>query len=209
MSPSRDDDPLTAIICFRQRSYNQLQVRDDGVTKVTSSINSVTGRGPEGTADGVAIYNPSPDWGASGQEGRRTAVSGGCYRGSERGPKGGRKGGVLGGSGGVPRGGPKPQNPGFRDPEKPPRDPWENGRVISGLQPLSRLGELLNTLRNVHPRPGGSRGTPWGPFSHPRPGGPKRSPFGPSMDIAILRCFANLTASYRLRRQWVGLDDKR
>jgi hypothetical protein len=54
------------------------------------SINSVTGRGPEGTADGVAIGNPLPDWMADGQERRRTAVSVVATRvrkGSEKGPK--------------------------------------------------------------------------------------------------------------------------
>lgn len=129
--PFRYDDRCRNHL-LRQRSYNQLTVNDDVSDEVTSSINSVTGRGPEGTADGVAIVNPLPDWMADGQEGRRTAVSVVATRvrkGSEKGPKTGDFCPT-----GVPRGTRKNRKiPEIPESGKPPGTPPENGPVRTGL----------------------------------------------------------------------------
>ena len=121
---------------------------------------------------------------------QRGPRSGGFEGGSETPPPRGSK---RGGFRGVPRGGPRGVSGGPRGaPAGPPRargpDPG-NGRVELRHQHLSRLGELLNTLENVHPprggSGGGSRGPPWrggprGPLRDPSPGGLGRTPGPPS-----------------------------
>ena len=113
---------------------------------------------------------------------QRGPRSGGFEGGSETPPPRGSK---RGGFRGVPRGGPRGVSGGPRGaPAGPPRargpDPG-NGRVELRHQHLSRLGELLNTLENVHPRGpprlGGSPGPPGGPpWIGGSPGGPRRAP---------------------------------
>ena len=110
---------------------------------------------------------------------RRTAVSGGTgtggipggtrqgftrplYGGPGGGPGGGPRGGPRGGSRGGPGGPGTPDSRGGVPPGGPPR--WT--QVDLAHQHLSRLGELLNTLENVHPR-----GAPPGPPSGGVPGG--------------------------------------
>ena len=108
---------------------------------------------------------------------QRGPRSGGFEGGSETPPPGGQKGGVLGGPPGGSRGGvsggPRGGLPG------PPRaggpDPG-TAQVIAEHQHLSRLGELLNTLENVHPPRGGSGGGPGGPPGGGCPGAPSGTP---------------------------------
>ena len=104
---------------------------------------------------------------------------GGVPRGGPQGtprrpPSGGVPGGPRGGPGGaIFPGFPKNANSGFR--------PREKAQVKLRPHHLSRLGELLNTLENVHPRGpprlGGSPGPPGGPpWIGGSPGGPRRAP---------------------------------
>ena len=94
-----------------------------------------------------------------------------------------RTGGSMGGPGtppgGVPRGGGSrgdpPGGPGGSrgGPRRRALSRWD--RVDLKHQHLSRLGELLNTLENVHPRdppPGGPPGGPPRGVRDPPPGGP-------------------------------------
>ena len=101
-------------------------------------------------------------------------VGGGCPRGSRRGvPEGGPGGGPGG-----PRGGPggTPGAPGGPRPG----DVRRRAQVKLAHQHLSRLGELLNTLKNVHPGgPGGPPGGPGGSRDPPSGGVPGDPRLGP------------------------------
>ena len=145
------------------RPYRPPEIR--GLRRCSSS--------PEGTptVDGGYRGSPGdpPDGGPPGTPQR--GVPGGVYRGVPGGPLGTPPGDPPGGGvPGGPRGGPRgaPGGPGGQKSGVP----RETARVELIHQHLSRLGELLNTLENVHPpRPGGSRGAP--------PGGPPGGVRGP------------------------------
>ena len=141
------------------------------------SINSVTGRGPEGTADGVAIGNPLPDWMADGQERRRTAVSVVATR-VRKGSENGRFGGSLC----TPVGPEKPENPRKIRISGNPRDP--PGKRPSQNQALRSVptGRVIKYPRKCTPPPGGVPRGPPRHFSDPNPGSPGNSVSGPLWD---------------------------
>ena len=95
------------------------------------------------------------------------------FGGVEKGPF---LGGPRGGSRGAPGGGPRPRAPGGPGGGKICGNFWGVCHSYSEkVQHLSRLGELLNTLENVHPRAPGPPGDP--PRGGPGSGG-SQSPGG-------------------------------
>ena len=175
--PFRYDDRCRDHL-LRQRSCNQLTVNDDVSDEVASSIYTVAGRGPEGTADGAAIGNPLPDWMAPGQEGRRTAVSGVATRGPKRVRKGSENGRFPSdrGTPGTPK---KPQNPGnsgkSRKSGDPPRIRPSQNRALRSVP----TGRVIKYPRKCTPPPGGPPGGPPRAFPDPAARDPKRTVLDP------------------------------
>ena len=187
--------------CYARRISDLDRWVDEPRGAILRSDTAQVEEDPEG-ADWVRPYRPPEIRGlrrcSSSPEGTPT-VDGG-YRGSPGDPPGGGppgtpQRGVPGGSLGGPWGppwGPPPEGGSRGGPGGGPRGapggpggqksgvPRETARVELIHQHLSRLGELLNTLENVHPpRPGGPGGAP--PGGPPR-GGPGTPPRGAHFD---------------------------
>ena len=83
----------------------------------------------------------------------------------------------------------------------PPGPPWGPPKI--GGEILSRLGELLNTLQNVHPRgvPGGPRGRPWR-------GRPRGSPPGPPRRCLVAQQAGSSLGGYALRGHGISTNDR-
>ena len=166
--PFRYDDRCRDHL-LRQRSCNQLTVNDDVSDEVASSIYTVAGRGPEGTADGAAIGNPLPDWMAPGQEGRRTAVSGVATRGPKRVRKGSENGRFLAdrGTPGDPEKTAKSGNSGNPGKSRdPPRIRPSQNRALRSVP----TGRVIKYPRKCTPPAGGAPGAPQASFQIRTPG---------------------------------------